>query len=76
MNEMRLPDNTELDAVSEYLKKVRFKKKTVGGVDERDVWKKLDELNNLYKAALIAERSRYNTLLKCIKESAEGKSNG
>ncbi len=76
MNDMNLPDNTELEAVTEYLKKVKFKKKPLGGVDERDVWKKLDELNNLYKAALVAERARYNTLLKCIKESAEGKDNG
>lgn len=49
--------------IAEWLKKVRFRKQLFGGVSEADVWKKLDELNRLYDAALAAERIRYETLL-------------
>lgn len=47
-----------------WLKSVKFKKKLFGGVDEDDVLKKLEELNSLYEAALLSERTRYNTLLE------------
>lgn len=62
-DENSLKENYCLENVTEWLKKVRFKKKLFGGVDERDVWKKIDELNNLYSNALIAERARYDALL-------------
>ena len=63
-DESNLKDNYCLENVTEWLKKVRFKKKLFGGVDERDVWKKIDELNNLYSNALIVERARYDALLQ------------
>ncbi|MCD8074684.1 MAG: hypothetical protein LUF27_06575 [Lachnospiraceae bacterium] len=47
-----------------WLKKVRFRKKVFGGVDEADVWRKLEELNRLYEASLVAERARYDALLE------------
>lgn len=56
--------NAEFQTVAEWLKKVKFKKKTLGGVSESDVWKKLEELNALYEAALAAERARYDALLE------------
>lgn len=62
-------NNRELQAVSKWLKEVKFKPKLFGGVDERDVWKKLDELNTLYNNALIAERARYDALLKNSEEN-------
>lgn len=34
------------------------------GVDEADVWKQLEKLNELYQAAIAAERVRYNALLE------------
>lgn len=57
------PLNSEQQAIVEWLKKIRFKKQPFGGVSEADVWKKIDELNKLYDAALTAERIRYETLL-------------
>ncbi|MGN0159315.1 MAG: hypothetical protein ACI39W_09325 [Brotaphodocola sp.] len=57
------PLNSEQKAIVEWLKKVRFQKQLFGGVSEADVWKKIDELNKLYDAALRAERIRYETLL-------------
>lgn len=50
--------------IRQWLKQVRFRKALIGGVDERDVWKKIGELNELYNAALIAERARYDALLE------------
>ncbi|MDO5408648.1 MAG: hypothetical protein Q4F28_15170 [Eubacteriales bacterium] len=56
--------NSEQQHIVEWLKKVRFQKQLFGGVSEQDVWKKIDELNKLYEAALAAERIRYETLLE------------
>ena len=55
--------NHEQASIQKWLKQVRFKKKMFGGVDEADVWKKIAELNELYEAALSAERARYDALL-------------
>ena len=60
----KAPLNSEQKTIVEWLKKVRFRKQLFGGVSEQDVWKKIDELNKLYDAALAAERIRYETLLK------------
>lgn len=60
----KTPINSEQQNIVEWLKKVRFRKQLFGGVSEQDVWKKIDELNKLYDAALAAERIRYETLLK------------
>lgn len=57
------PINSEQQNIVEWLKKVRFRKQLFGGVSEQDVWKKIDELNKLYDAALTAERIRCETLI-------------
>ncbi len=54
----------EQKRIRQWLKQVRFRKTLFGGVDERDVWKKIGELNELYNAALVAERVRYDALLE------------
>lgn len=76
MTENKLNDNCAMESVVEWLKKVKFKKTLFGGVDERDVWKKLDELNVLYNEALVAERARYDALLAEAKGVSEGDGNG
>ncbi len=58
-----LPESRQMREITRWLKKVRFKKTVFGGVDEQDVWKKINELDSLYQAALMAERVRYDTLL-------------
>lgn len=63
----KTPINSEQQNIVEWLKKVRFQKQLFGGVSEQDVWKKIDELNKLYDAALAAERIRYETLIAEIK---------
>lgn len=40
-----------------------------GGVSEKDVWKKIGELNAMYEASLAAERIRYDTLIEYFKRT-------
>lgn len=56
--------NREMRRIARWLKQVRFRKRLFGGVSERDVWKNIGELNDMYHAALTAERARYDTLLE------------
>ena len=56
-------DLQEEQRIAAWLSKVRFRKQLFGGVSEKDVWKKIGELNEMYKRALIAERARYDALL-------------
>lgn len=49
--------------IVQWLKQVRFKR-ALFGVSERDVWKKMGEMNELFQQALVAERIRYDTLLE------------
>ncbi len=51
------------EKISEWLKNVKFRKRLFGGVRESDVWKKISELNDMYREALFAEKVRYETLL-------------
>ena len=52
------------ERITGFLKKVKFRKQIFGGVREADVWKKIGELNELYRQALLAERARYDALLE------------
>lgn len=56
--------NFEQENIMEWIENVHFRKQAFGGVIEEDVWKKIDELNELYNKALIAERERYDVLLE------------
>jgi len=49
--------------IVQWMRKLKFKKKLFGGVAEDDVLKKLEELNSLYEAALLAERARWEAKL-------------
>ena len=49
--------------IAEWLQKVKFRRQIIGGVSEADVFKKIRELNDMYREALIAERARYDALL-------------
>lgn len=47
-----------------WLKSVKFKRCLWGGVSEKDVWEKIQELHTLYTNALNAEKIRYAALLQ------------
>ena len=53
-----------MEDIAEQLKKTRFQKKFFGGVDEEDVWRKLDELQKEYQSAFDAQQERNNALLE------------
>ncbi len=56
--------NREQLKIINWLKEVKFKKQLFGGIDEQDMWKKINHLNEMYEAALNAERIRYDALLE------------
>lgn len=49
--------------IAQWLSKLRFRRQLLGGVSEADVWKKLEELNKLYAAALLTQQAHYEALL-------------
>lgn len=49
--------------IADLFKRLRFRKKLLGGVDERDVWKKLDEIQNEYRRLYEAREVKYRTIL-------------
>jgi len=60
-------ENQTHEEILKWIRDLKFRKKLIGGVDEEDVLKKIDELNSLYEKALINERMRYDTLLRQIR---------
>ena len=59
---LRFPPEQE-QRITDWISHVKFRKQVFGGVSEADVWKKIGELNDMYREALIAERARYDALL-------------
>ena len=51
------------ETIKNFLQKVKFRKRIFGGVSEKDVWTKIGELNEMYRQALLAERSRCDVLI-------------
>ena len=62
MSENRFEPEQEAKIAS-WLRKVKFRKQIFGGVSQADVFKKIGELKDMYRDALIAERARYESLL-------------
>ncbi len=52
------------ESILSWVKSLKFKKKIFGGVDEADVLKKMEELNDLYERALLQQRAGYEALLQ------------
>lgn len=53
-----------MEDIAEVFKTLKFKKKIVGGVDEMDVWKKLDTLQREYRCAYEIQQERYEARLQ------------
>ncbi len=66
------PLNHEHARLAAWFETVKFRKVLLGGVDEVQLWKKLEELNALFEAALSAERARYEGLLATYVAAVEG----
>lgn len=67
---LQLQINSEYRKIASWLLKVKFKPKLLGGVDPLDVWNKIEELNNMYESALMAERVRCDMVIEKIRENA------
>lgn len=52
-----------MDDIAEILKKLKFRKKIAGGVDEEDVWRQLDLIQKEYQSAYDAQETYYQALL-------------
>lgn len=53
-----------MDEIADLLKELTFQKKFFGGIDERDVWKKLQILQKEYRTAFEAQEERSKALLE------------
>ena len=67
---LQLQTNSEYRKIASWLLKVKFKPKFFGGVDPLDVWNKIEELNNMYESALMAERVRCDMVIERVRENA------
>lgn len=52
-----------MEEIALWLRELKFRKKLFGGVDEANVWHKLDELQAQYQSAFDAQAQRYQALL-------------
>ena len=43
-----------MEDVAEYIRKMKFKRKLFGGVDEADVWRQIEALHQEYEAVILA----------------------
>ena len=66
----------EQEAIVRWVRTVKFRKSLLGGVDEVQMWKKLEELYGLYENAIRAERARYNALLALSVPSGDSSPKG
>ena len=53
-----------MEEIAAYMKKMRFRKKLIGGVDEADVWKQLEKLHAEYLSAFDAQKEQTWALIK------------
>ena len=49
-------------SVARYLSTLKFRRVTFGGVDEADVWKKIEKLCELYEESIYTERAEKKKL--------------
>ena len=63
-----------MEAISKVLSDMKFNKKMFGGVDELDVWKKIELLQNEYEKQIEILSQSYEAVIDHLKK--EGKDNG
>lgn len=53
-----------MEDIAAYMKQMKFRRKTFGGVDEADVWRQLEGLHQEYQAAFDAQWERSRALIE------------
>lgn len=68
---MSKPDETKqsLLDIADHLKKLKFKKKLFGGVDQLDVWNKIYQIDKEYQAAMEIQREYYERKISELEAS-------
>ena len=52
-----------MEEVALYIKQLKFRKKLLGGVQEMDVWRKLEQLHQQYESVLTVQQALYEQQL-------------
>lgn len=55
------------ETISEILSKMKFRKKLIGGVDEVDVWKKIEALQLEYERQFDLQAQKYEAIIANLK---------
>lgn len=58
----------KIEDISKFIKEMKFKKKLFGGVDELDVWNKIESLNSEYKELYEIQQTKINILEEKLNE--------
>ena len=53
-----------LEDIADFLKQLKFKKVTIGGLSEKDVWRKIEKLNEEYRSVYAIQEAKYKALLE------------
>lgn len=53
-----------MDDIGEVFKKLRFRKTLFGGVSQKDVWRKLEQVQKEYRSAYECQQAAYEARLK------------
>lgn len=61
-----MKEQEHIKKIADYLENLSFKKKIVFGLDETDVWKKIQELDSLYQEAMKIQAIRYEALIEAL----------
>lgn len=56
-----------MEKIRSLLKDMKFKKKLIGGVDELDVWKKIDLLQEEYERQFKIQEEKYEAIIEDLK---------
>lgn len=60
----RDPSGPAMEALAHTFQEMKFRKKLLGGVDEADVWKKLEKIQQEYETAFHRQAAYYQALLE------------
>ena len=60
-------EDRSMQKISEILEAMKFKKKFIGGVDEVDVWKKIEALQEEYQRQFDLQAQKYEAVIASLK---------
>ena len=58
----------KIEDISKFIKEMKFKKKLFGGVDELEVWNKIESLNSEYKELYQIQQTKIDYLEEKLNE--------